>query len=60
MAANAIPVAAIVMGGVLLTAIAWKVLDLAMHAMSLERGRKGADEPSRSDADGDDHPDARR
>ena len=33
----AIPVAAIVMGGLLLTAAVWKVLDLAMHAMSLER-----------------------
>jgi hypothetical protein len=41
MEGNATIIAAIVAGGVLLTAIAWKVLDLAMHAMSLDREEQG-------------------
>ena len=55
MRSNAIPVAAIVMGGVLLTAVAWKVLDLAMHAMSLDRAGEDDAGAPRTPARGDEH-----
>jgi hypothetical protein len=58
MEGNANAIAAIVMGGVLLTAIAWKVLDLAMHAMTLDRAGDDDTGPTRTGAGGDD-PDAR-
>jgi hypothetical protein len=41
MGANAIPVAGIVMSGLFLTVVAWRLLDLAMHAMSLGHGSEG-------------------
>jgi hypothetical protein len=56
--ATAIPVAAIVMGGVFLTAVAWKVLDLAMHAMSIDRA--GDDDPEVAPGRARDQRDARR
>lgn len=55
MGSHAIPVAAIVIGGVMLTAVAWKVLDLAMHAMSLDRAGEDDAGAARTRARGDQH-----
>ena len=59
MEGNANAIAAIVMGAVLLTALAWKVLDLAMHAMSLEHAGD-ADAGGARTRPGGDQRDARR